>query len=226
MKNLVLLGPPGSGKGTQAQLLEEKCWVRISTGDLLRENIKNETEIGKKVMQIMSTGKLVDNETVFELVKNKIENLQIEKAILDGFPRNLQQAMLLEEYSRKREDEFIIVLIELSDYEIARRNTGRRTCSNCEKIYNIHFSPPRIAERCDECSSPLIARADDVEEVIQERIRIYRDEIKELVNFYGSSNHVQVVDGALPADKIHATILNIIEESSDRDKDSTRNIKN
>lgn len=210
----IFLGPPGSGKGTQADMLAPYHWMKISTGDLLRDNVKNKTEIGKQVAEMMNKGKLVSDEIVFEIIKNKLVHGHNPKLLLDGFPRNANQAQLLEKLINNLGASYKVLLIELSDEEIIKRNTGRRICQKCNKIYNIHFSPPRVTNICDECGVDLTIRKDDTEEVIRERIDVYRKEVDDLLKFYGQKNEIAHVNGALSASEIHDTILKIIEETN------------
>jgi len=206
---LILLGPPGCGKGSQAQLLENYNWVRISTGDLLRENVYKKTELGKKVQEIMERGELVSNEIVFEIIKNKINSSNSDKFILDGYPRNYNQAKLLSEFIKGIDAILYIVLIELKDEDIIKRNSGRRICQNCQKIYNIYFSPPKEENVCDNCGSELIFRKDDEEEVIKRRLEVYKKESKDLINYY--KDNIYKINGELGILDIHREILRLLE---------------
>lgn len=136
---LIFLGPPGSGKGTQADMLAHYHWMKISTGDLLRDHIANKTEIGKRVAEVMNKGQLVSDEIVFKIIKEKLVHEHHPKLLLDGYPRNASQAELLDKLISNLDASFKVLLIELSDEEIIKRNTGRRICKKCNKIYNIHF---------------------------------------------------------------------------------------
>ncbi len=137
MKLLILLGPPGSGKGTQTQLLEKDGWARISTGDLLRIIVTKDTEVSKKIKSILAKGKLVKDEIVFELVKDEINKQKNRNIVLDGFPRNKSQAKMIFDFAKNYD--IIIVLLKVDEEEIIRRNVARRLCKNCQKIYNIYF---------------------------------------------------------------------------------------
>lgn len=209
-KFLIFLGPPGCGKGTQAQLLENYNWLRISTGDLLRENVYNQTELGKKIQQIMEKGELVNDEIVFEIIKNKIISSASDKYILDGYPRNLNQAKLLSEFAKNIKAKFFIFLIELNDSEVIKRNSGRRICKNCQKIYNIYFFPPIKNNICDNCNSELVFREDDKEEVIKRRLEVYKKEANDLINYY--KENIIKINGKESAFEIHKNILKLLEE--------------
>lgn len=214
MQVLIFLGPPGSGKGTQADMLAHYHWMKISTGDLLREHIKNQTKIGKQIAEVMNKGKLVSDDIVFQIVEDKLTHGNYSKILLDGFPRNSCQAQLLDKLLEDLKASYEAILIELSDDEIIKRNTGRRICPKCNKIYNIHFSPPRVKNVCDDCSTDLIIRKDDMEEVIRKRIDVYRKEADDLINFYKKKNGIAYVNGTLPAPEIHNTILKFLEEKN------------
>lgn len=212
MQFLIFLGPPGSGKGTQTDILASYHWMKISTGDLLRENIKNNTEIGKRVAGIMNKGSLVNDEIVFEIIKDKIAHTNYPKFLLDGFPRNAAQALLLDKLIEEVGANYQVFFVELSDEEIIKRNTGRRICQKCNRIYNIHYSPSREFNKCDECQTELITRKDDAEDIIRKRIDVYKSEMNDLLKFYKQKKRIVHIDGSLSASEIHNTILRHIEE--------------
>ena len=214
MQFLIFLGPPGSGKGTQADILASHHWMKISTGDLLRENIKNDTEIGKRVAGIMNKGILVSDEIVFEIIKDKIAHTNNPKFLLDGFPRNAAQALLLDTLIEEVGANYQVFLVDLSDEEIVKRNTGRRICKKCNRIYNIHYSQPREFNKCDKCGTELITRKDDAEDIIRKRIDVYKSEMNDLLKFYNQKKGIVRIDGSLSASEIHNTILTHIEDEN------------
>lgn len=192
---IVLLGPPGAGKGTQAGGLTEKFdLVHLSTGEALREAVREGSKLGLEVVQIMEAGELVPDHLVSEIVVKCISmEAQSEGFVLDGFPRNLPQARFLEGAREHRP--LVVVNINLKGEEAVRRLSSRRHCVNCGKIYNVFSSPPKKEGVCDVCGGNLAQRKDDREEVIQERLRVYRDETEPLVGFYSEQGCLVEVGG-------------------------------
>ena len=186
---IVMLGVPGSGKGTVAKILAKRTGLpHISTGDMFREQIKKETELGKLANSYISQGQLVPDEVTINIVKDRLswEDAQ-NGAILDGFPRTLEQAKALEKILKEQEKEITIVPeLVISDEIIIERILNRATCSNkeCGAIYNAKFKPPKVEGVCDICGSPLIIRTDDNEETIKNRLEVYRQNSKDLIEFY------------------------------------------
>ena len=194
---LVFLGPPGAGKGTIAQrLCEAHELLQISTGDLLREEAKRETELGDKVKAIMESGEYVDDSTVAELVENKLKELGTAKGfILDGFPRTIAQAETLENILDKVGFELNGAFdIEASDETIVERLSGRRSCGKCGKIYHLKNIPPKEEGKCDECGSDLVQRNDDKPDIVKTRLETYREKTAPLVKYYEDKGLLKVVD--------------------------------
>jgi adenylate kinase len=194
---LVFLGPPGAGKGTIAQrLVERHSLVQISTGDLLREEASKGSELGEKVKAIMESGAYVDDETVAELVENKLQELGMEKGfILDGFPRTLKQAELLEGNLQKLGLRLDAAFdIEASDETIIERLSGRRSCSKCGRIYHVKNIPPKAEGICDECGGKLIQRDDDKPKVVKMRLETYRKKTAPLIEYFDGKGLLKVVD--------------------------------
>ena len=184
---LILLGPPGVGKGTQAvRLAEELQAVHVSTGDLLRAARRDGTELGKSAQKYMDAGELVPDHLILDLVRDHLATVPVDTTVLfDGVPRTTAQAEGLDdvlEQSGLRVD--LVVLFEAPDETIVKRLGGRRSCAQCGAVYNVHFSPPTVEGRCDRCGSPLQQRADDVPETITRRLEVYRDQTSPLVVFY------------------------------------------
>jgi len=208
MKMLVLLGPPGSGKGTQAHLLQQQGWLRISTGDLLRDIVNKDNELSKKIKTILAAGKLVKDEIVFDLIKEEILNNKDKDIVLDGFPRNAAQAKMLIKFALNYD--IIIILMKLTDAEIIKRNTARRICKNCQRIYNINLLPINQTNVCIECGSELYQRNDDKEEVIRERINVYNKEIDGILKIFKDKYKINEVDANRPPEEIYKEINDII----------------
>jgi adenylate kinase len=184
---LILLGPPGVGKGTQAvRLAEELRAVHVSTGDLLRAARRDGTELGKRAQKYMDAGELVPDHLILDLVREHLAGVPDGVPVLfDGFPRTTAQAEGLDqvlEQSGRRVD--LVVLFEAPDETIVKRLGGRRSCPQCGAVYNVHFSPPTVEGRCDRCGSPLQQRADDVPATITRRLEVYREQTSPLVSFY------------------------------------------
>lgn len=192
---IILLGPPGSGKGTQGDLIQKKySFSKISTGDLLRDAVERGTPLGKMAKMDMNQGLLVSDEIVISLLRERIEEPDCrEGCILDGFPRNLTQAYALE---RMDNDSSVIVIdIHLEEREIVNRLSTRRICSRCQTIYNLSISKLQEEGRCDICGGSLIQREDDKPEVIKERLRVYHDETEKLLDYYREKGLYNRVDG-------------------------------
>lgn len=188
--NIIFLGMPGSGKGTQAELLAKKLNIPIvSTGNLFRKNIKDETELGLKVKDILAKGNLVPDEITFEMLKNELETINISQGvILDGYPRSVKQAELLKEVL----DIDIVLNIELSEDQVLLRIGGRRTCK-CGETYHIKFNPPKEEGICDKCGGELYIRDDSQEETIKNRLKVYKEQTALLINFY--QNQILDING-------------------------------
>ncbi len=199
--NIIILGAPGAGKGTQAELISKKYNIpQISTGNIIREQVKNNTEIGRKVRGVMECGKLVPDEMIIRLVKERIKQKDCEKGLIfDGFPRTIKQAELMPvkiDY---------VINIDVSDNEIIKRAGGRRTCLNCGATYNIYTNPPRKESACDKCNSEIVQRDDDEEETVKNRLKIYRKQTLPLLKYY--KNGIININGEKPIQKILQDIL-------------------
>jgi adenylate kinase len=211
---IVLLGAPGSGKGTQSQLLMKAYGVpQISTGDLLRQAVAKGTELGRKAKAFMDAGKLVDDATVLGMIRDRLNSPDAAKGfILDGFPRNVAQAdalsQLLAELGTPLQ---AVVLLNLDLKILFKRLTGRRVCEKCGRVFNIYTSPSKSEGACDHCGGRLIQRPDDKEEVIGKRLEVYEAETKPLVKHYTAAGLLRVVD----ADADMNTVFNSIERAVD-----------
>ena len=206
---IIMLGAPGAGKGTQAKMIAEKYSIpHISTGDIFRANIKNGTELGKKAQEYIDKGNLVPDEITINMLKGKINQFKDSNGVVfDGFPRNKKQAEALEEILEEQNQKVDLALfLDIPDEDIIYRTIKRRICSNkdCGAIYNLEYKKPKVEGICDICGSKLIQRKDDNEETITERLRVYHEQSKELIEYYEEK-------GLLYKVKLHANV-NITEE--------------
>ena len=202
---LILLGPPGAGKGTQAKrVIEEFDIPHISTGDIFRKNIKEKTELGQKVEGLLAQGKLVPDELTIEIVWDRLDQEDCKNGfLLDGFPRTIPQAEALDEGLAKRGLKLDRVLnIDVDKDSLVKRLSGRRVCPSCGASYHIDNNPPKVEGICDVCQTPVILREDDKEQTVLDRIKVYDSQTKPLVDFYNKQDLVFTVDGTLPIDEI------------------------
>jgi len=217
--NLVLLGPPGSGKGTQAKFLAERYHIpHVSTGDMLREEVRNETSLGLKAKEIMDRGGLVSDEIVSAMILKRLDQEDCARGvILDGYPRTVEQAEVLDgilaELGRTLER---VILVDVADDEIVRRLGGRRSCPQCGKVYHLIYSPPADGTHCDVCGVELVQRDDDKEDVIRQRLVQYHEKTQPLVDFYANRALLVTVDGSQDMEAVTAAIVEAIGASADR----------
>jgi len=203
--NIILIGPPGSGKGTQAKILEERHDMKqLSSGDMLRAAVSEGTEIGKKAKSYMEAGELVPDELVVEIVTDQIEKLGDKGFILDGFPRNVHQAEVLDRMLDERDRNIDRVLvIDVSDDLLVERVAGRYTCANCGEGYHDTFKQPEKDGVCDKCgSTEFIRRPDDNPDTVRNRLAVYHEQTKPLVAYYEEQGKVRVVDGDQPIEEV------------------------
>lgn len=196
---VIFLGPPGVGKGTQADFIAQKYQIpKLSTGDLLRESVAKETGLGKEAKGYMNRGELVPDSVVIGLVEEKLESTECQKGfLLDGFPRTVRQADQLSTYlssSGKALDH--VIYFSLSNGEIVKRISGRRSCPECKAVYHVEFVPPKVEGICDACGKALIQRNDDKPETIESRLAVYQDQTAPLIEYYQARNILGEVDGA------------------------------
>jgi adenylate kinase len=203
--NIILIGPPGSGKGTQAKLLEERHNMKqLSSGDMLRAAVSEGTEIGQKAKSYMEAGELVPDDLVVEIVTDQIEKLGDTGFILDGFPRNVHQAGVLDQMLDKRGRNIDRVLVvEVSDDLLVDRIAGRYTCANCGEGYHDKFKQPEQEGVCDKCgSTEFIRRPDDNPDTVRNRLAVYHEQTKPLVDYYKEQGKVRVIDGEQPIEEV------------------------
>jgi adenylate kinase len=213
--NLIFLGPPGAGKGTQAKRVVEKYGIpQISTGDMLREAVAKGTELGKKAKEYMDKGELVPDEVVIGIVKERLQQPDCEKGfILDGFPRTLAQAEALDEMLKglnKKIDGVINVAVP--EEEVVKRIVNRRTCRNCGAVYHLIYAPPKEDNKCDKCGGELYQRDDDKEETVRERYRVYRQNTEPLIEYYRKKGTLYDVDGTKDIEGVWQEIVAILEK--------------
>lgn len=208
---IILLGPPGSGKGTQGDLIQEKYgFPKISTGDLLREAVQQSTPLGKKAEVFMNKGKLVRDDVVVAMIKERINKSDCQKGyVLDGFPRNLTQAHALEEIDRAASE--IVIDIQLDEEDLVARLQDRRICYRCQAVYNLQMRRARREGICDICGGKLIQREDDKPDIIRERLRIYHQKTEKLIDYYARKNVYNCVDGRGRIEAIFGRIITILE---------------
>lgn len=210
----VLLGAPGSGKGTQGVVLSKKYTIpQISTGDLLRAAVSAGTELGKKAKSAMDAGALVSDDIVIGLIRERLSASDAQNGyILDGFPRNIPQAEALDDMlSRLGQPLQGVILLDVAFEELLQRLTGRRTCKDCGAIYNIHLSPSKVEDHCDACDGELFQRADDNEETISNRLKVYEDQTAPLVGYYLNQNKLYKVAGSGSVDDITNEVAAIFD---------------
>jgi len=214
--NLIFLGPPGAGKGTQARKVTEKYgFPQISTGDILRDSVKNGTELGLKAKAFMDAGKLVPDELVVQIVTERLGKQDCAKGfILDGFPRTSAQAeSLCQILTAMKRKISVVVDLAVEEEELIKRIVGRRICKKCGLGYNIAFTPPSKDGVCDKCGGELYRREDDNEQTARARFRIYKDQSEELGLYYNASGKYRKLDGAAGVDEIFGKIEEIIGET-------------
>jgi adenylate kinase len=207
--NLVLLGPPGAGKGTQAErLVEDFGLPYYSTGIILREAVAEESELGKEAKRYMDEGELVPDELINKVIAERLDSGEADDGfLLDGFPRTIGQAEMLEKTLEGRARELSgVLLIDAPDDEVVRRLSGRRTCSKNSHVYHVDFDPPKNEGVCDQDGSRLIQRDDDRPETVRKRLSVYHDQTEPLIKWYDDRGLLRRFDGTRPPDEVHDRI--------------------
>ena len=212
---LLLIGPPGGGKGTQAKYLVNKFSIpQISTGDMLRENVHNETPLGKDAKKYMTDGKLVPDSIILEMVEKRLDEKDCSNGyILDGFPRTIPQAEgldnLLDGMNKKLD---YVIVMDVPDNLIITRLSNRRSCKGCGQVYNLIFEPPTNAGKCNECNKELYLREDDNPATIQERLTVFHQQTEPVIKYYSNQGIAKVIDSKGSIDAIKIEILKNITD--------------
>ena len=210
-----MLGAPGAGKGTQAKKIAEKYGIpHISTGDIFRANIKNQTELGMKAKAFMDQGALVPDELTLELIMDRFTNDDCKNGyVLDGFPRTIPQAEALTKALADKQDAVDYAInVDVPDEAIVTRMSGRRACLACGGTYHVVFNPTKVEGVCDACGGELVLRADDKPETVQKRLDVYHEQTQPLIDYYQNQNILKEVDGTLQLDEVFQAIIAILED--------------
>jgi adenylate kinase len=208
----ILMGAPGAGKGTQADLLvERQGFVKVSTGDALRNQIKQGTEVGQKASGYMSAGQLVPDEILLEILKAELRDKRDEKVLLDGYPRNLSQAETLMEISEQKPIKAAIH-IDVDQQQLIERLSGRRVCSQCGATFHVQYNPPKANGVCDRCSVELVQRPDDHEEKVKVRLQVYEETTKPVLDFYKNRKLYHYVDGNGTTEDVYERLVKTLNE--------------
>ena len=210
---IIMLGAPGAGKGTQAKMIAEKYSIpHISTGDIFRYNIKNGTELGKEAKKYMDQGLLVPDELTVKILLDRVAQDDCKNGyVLDGFPRTIPQAEVLEEALTKLGDRIDYAInVEVPDENIVKRMGGRRACVNCGATYHIEHVPPKKEGICDNCGSELILRDDDKPETVKNRLSVYHNQTQPLIDFYNGKGVLRTVDGTVDMKDVFNAIVAIL----------------
>ena len=213
---IVLLGPPGAGKGTQAKKIANEFGIcHISTGEIFRKAVDEQTSLGKKAAEYLDKGLLVPDEIVEDIVKSRLEMDDCKAGfLLDGFPRTVGQAKTLDEYMKRKKTTLDIVInIEISKEKLIERFTGRRTCNKCGATFHIKFSPPKKPEVCDKCNGKLIIRKDDEINTVKKRIEVYKKTASALIDHYNHHGLLVSLDGSGSIAKVYENIKNHLKDA-------------
>lgn len=213
--DIVLLGPPGAGKGTQAEIISKQFGIaHISSGDLFRENIKNQTELGRKAKSFMDKGELVPDDLTISMVKDRIQKPDCAKgALLDGFPRTPAQAEALDKMLAEMKRKIKLVpFISVEPERLVKRLSGRWTCRAQGHVYHMEFHPPKVAGKCDEDGSELYQREDDKVETVRNRIQVYSTQTTPLIEYYRTLGLLAEINGELPIEEVSKELAEKIQK--------------
>ena len=212
--DIILLGPPGSGKGTQAKMIADKYKVKhISTGDILRENVRNGTPLGVEAKKFMDAGKLVPDSLLIDIIKDRLAKPDVKAGwMLDGYPRTIPQAEALDKILPSLGQKIDVVLnVDVPDQELIKRVTGRRMCK-CGTTYHVQFNPPKTAGKCDACGADLYQRQDDTEETVKQRLDAYHKQTQPLIDFYTKRGIVANINGTGDIKAIFGEISKVLDK--------------
>lgn len=207
--NLVLLGAPGAGKGTQANIIMQKTGLcALSTGNLLRETAKEDSEIGRRVKKLLDSGEFAPDELVIEMLTKKLADPVCKNGVIfDGFPRTVKQAQMLDKIAKVDG----VIVLEVPDQIIVDRMSQRRICMQCQATYHLTALPPKTEGVCDRCGGKLDIRSDDAPEVVKNRLSIYHERTEPIVSYYSSTGREFVIDGTQDLDKVSSDVLSVVE---------------
>ena len=211
---IIMLGAPGAGKGTQARIIAEKFGIpNISTGDIFRANIKNGTQLGMEAKKYMDQGLLVPDELTVKILLDRVARDDCKNGyILDGFPRNIPQAQVLDEALAKRNEKLDLAIdVDVPDEDIIKRMSGRRACVSCGATYHIEHIPPKTEGICDTCGQKLILRDDDRPETVKNRLDVYHKQTQPLIEFYQAKGILKTVDGTMDMKDVSAAIAVMLQ---------------
>lgn len=214
-RRLVFLGPPGAGKGTQADHVENDFGLaHISTGELFREAVRRGDELGRQAQRFMEKGQLVPDEIVIQLVERTVLGLGDDPGfVLDGVPRTLRQARELSDFFARYQIPFqAVILFDVDEELIVKRLSGRRQCPTCGRIYNIYFSPPRTPDICDDDGTPLVRRPDDDPQVIRKRLQVYRTESAPVLEFFQEADLLERLDAGRSTEEVYNDLIHLLTE--------------
>jgi adenylate kinase len=209
--NVVMLGPPGAGKGTQADRFAREHGIpKISTGDILREAVQSGSDLGARVKAVMERGELVSDDLITGIVHERLERPDATRGfVLDGFPRTVAQARALDRMVVNG-DPLIVLEIHVPDEELVRRVQGRRVCRSCGRNVSAFSADPATATRCEVCGGELVTRSDDSADVVRERLKVYRRDTRPVIDFYTGRLTFRAIDGAQPPDEVRASIIGAV----------------
>ena len=211
---IIMLGAPGAGKGTQAKMIAAKYQIpHISTGDIFRANIKNGTELGMEAKKYMDQGQLVPDELTVKILLDRVAQPDCSEGyVLDGFPRTIPQAEVLDSALEKLGDSIDFAMdVDVPDENIVRRMSGRRACLSCGATYHIEHIPPKQEGVCDTCGQPLVLRDDDKPETVLKRLKVYHEQTQPLIDFYTKKGVLRSVDGTVDMNDVFEAIVNVLE---------------
>ncbi len=219
MIDIVMMGPPGAGKGTQAKFLSHKLDIpHISTGDMLREEMASGSDLGRKVENVIKSGGLVEDELMIDIIRERLSKKDVTKGfILDGFPRTISQAQALDDLlsSLKRAVDYALY-IEVPEEIIVERLSSRRVCPKCGRVYNVITNPPKHDEECDVCGTKLIVRDDDKPETVRRRFEVYMKQTAPVIDYYREQGKLFTIDGKANVEEVRKELLSVLGEIDDK----------